>query len=345
MITWTGVKLAKDATFRTYIDRVTVADAGAKLTFFGAAGPAGTGGVTFTAADAHANFYIVDPANEGVLFSADVSSVSAASLQKITFTFKAEATPIKDGTVQFSIPSGWTAPVKKDADGTDVLGQTALTAGGDHVKDLTVSGRSITVKVKSLAIGDQITVVYGNSDKKAKVQTRAGDVKINGYYWASSGSPRRGAGTAEIEVTNADDGTGKATIRPTTAKAGSIDTTFTIAYTAAGTMDGGQVSLQLPSTDWGAMQTDPAKLNYLRVTSSRGATVSEVDNGGSIAVVTLDKGPPNGTITFTYGGGTGARRGAKVQDTTEVAAFMIKSSGDEFGTLKEVTGDRGESRL
>ena len=351
VITWSGVKLAKDATFRTYIDRVTVAESGAALTFFGAAAPdAATDAVTFTAADAHANFYIVDPENDGVRFAANASSLPAASLQEITFTFKAETTPIKDGTVQFSIPSGWTTPVKKDADGTDVLGQTALTAGGDHDKDLTVSSRSITVKVKSLAINSSVTVVYGSSDKKAKVQNRATaldkPLKINGYYWASSGSPRRGAGTVDIEITNAEDGTGTATIRPTTAKAGSIDTTFTIEYKPVGTMDGGTVSLQLPTdSDWGMMQTDPTKLNYVRVTSSGGASVAEVDNGGSIVIVTLDKCPPTGTIRFIYGGGTGARRGATVQDDTGVAIFKIESSGDEFGTLVAVTGTEAKATV
>ena len=74
-------------------------------------------------------------------------------------------------------------------------------------------------------------VTYGATDKKAKIQDKAATVKINGYYWASSGSPRRGAGTVEIEVGNANDGTGIATISPTTVRAGSIEETFTIVYT------------------------------------------------------------------------------------------------------------------
>ena len=91
-------------------------------------------------------------------------------------------------------------------------------------------------------------VTYGASDMKAKIQTRAAEaVKINGYYWASSSSPRRGAGTVTIEVGNANDGTGIAKITPTAVRAGSIDETFTITYTAAGTMDGGAVSLAPPA--------------------------------------------------------------------------------------------------
>ena len=153
-----------------------------------------------------------------------------------------------------------------------------------------------------------IVVTYGASDMKAKIQTRATVPvkKINGYYWASSSSPRRGAGTVEIEVGNANDGTVRATITPTSVRAGSIDETFTIKYTAAGTMDGGAVSLEHPA-GWGEFETDPSKLNYVSVRASRGATIEEIDNGGTIIIVTLDKCPPNGTITFVYGTGTGAR--------------------------------------
>ena len=192
---------------------------------------------------------------------------------------------------------------------------------------------------------ERVTVTYGGSAKKAKVQTRAAEsVKINGYYWASSSSPRRGAGTIDIEVGNANDGTGKGTITPTTVAAGSIDETFTIRYVAAGTMDGGQVSLEHPA-GWGAFSSDPATLNYVRITASGGASIAETDNGGSIIIVTLDKCPPNGTITFVYGTGTGAKRGAMAQDATGVAAFTLKSQGDDFGTLAAVTGDRAKATV
>ena len=165
----------------------------------------------------------------------------------VVFTFTAVDTPIRNGKVQFTIPSGWSNPAKPaDAD-ADVIGK--VTVGGTAVpalrykEDLAVSGRSITVKVPNLDKGGTVMVTYGATAKKAKIQTRATvpdkPLKINGYYWASSSSPRRGAGTVEIEVGNANDSTGKGTITPTTVRAGSIDETFTIRYVAAGTMDGG----------------------------------------------------------------------------------------------------------
>ena len=259
-------------------------------------------------------------------------------MDRVAFKFTAVDSPIRNGKVQFTIPRGWTEPDKPaDAD-ADVIGRLKIT-GARYVEDLQPpSGRSITVNVPNLDINGEIVVTYGATGMMAKIQDKAETVKINGYYWASSSSPRRGAGTVTIEVDNANDGTGKGTIDPVTVRAGSIDETFTIKYVAAGTMDGGSISLE-PPAGWGEFETDPSTLNYVRVSASRGASIEETDNGGSIIIVTLDKCPPNGTITFVYGTGTGAKRGARAQDATGVASFMIKSQGDDFGSLVGVMGD------
>ena len=354
-ITWNSVTLAKDKTFRTYITGVRVQDDGGTLPFTAQV----TQGTAALAALSDANvadarFYVIVTENEDVTFeaAADKHFLRAASLQTVVFTFTADDTPIRNGRVQFSIPSGWSAPMKPAKDDADVIGMVKV--GGTAVpalrykEDLAVSSRSITVTVPNMARGETVTVTYGASAKQAMIQTRATvpdkPLKINGYYWASSSSPRRGAGTVEIEVGNANDGTGKGTITPTTVRAGSIDETFTIKYVAAGTMDGGQISLERP-TDWGDFDTDPSKLNYVRVSASRGASIEETDNGGSIIIVTLDKCPPNGTITFVYGTGTGAQRGARAQDATGVVPFTIKSQGDDFGTLLEVMGDQAKAAV
>ena len=345
VITWSNIKLDKDETFKTYIDKVTVAEAGAGLTFYGAAGmDTAPNPTVFTTTGQHAKFYIVNPENEGIIFSSNASTPAAASLQTITFTFTADTTPIKDGKVQFTIPSGWSTPNKPTDAAADVLGRITVEGSGTEYADLSRSGRSVTVNIDEMAVDDSVTVTYGGADMKALVQNTAGTVKINGYYWASSGSPRRGAGTVEIEVTNVGDGTGEATISPTSAKAGSIDQAFTIVYDAAGTMDGGAVSLKPPS-NWGEFETDPAKLNYVSVRASGGATIEETDNGRTIIIVILGKCPPSGKVTFTYGGGTGARRGARVQDGTDVATFTIESRGDEFGRLELVTGTRAKAAV
>ena len=134
VITWSNIKLDKDETFKTYIDKVTVAEAGAGLAFYGAGGTVAEGADTLAATDAfltagqHAKFYIVNPENEGVRFAAttSTSTLAAASLQTITFTFTADTTPIKGGKVQFSIPSGWSTPNKPTDAEADVLGRVTV---------------------------------------------------------------------------------------------------------------------------------------------------------------------------------------------------------------------------
>ena len=95
--------------------------------------------------------------------------------------------------------------------------------------------------------------------------------KIDGYFWTSRFSWRGyNAGTVEIEVTNAADGYGNATISPSEVSAGSIDEEITIDFTAVGTMDGGAVRLVIPD-DWGNLQDDDAtEANYVEVDVVRG---------------------------------------------------------------------------
>ena len=98
------MSLAKGRTFRTVIANVSVSAVG--ILDFEA-----TLSTTQGSGDLEDfEFYVVNPEEESVTFTADTSSVSAASLQTIVFTFRAVDTPIGRGEVQFSIPSGWTRP-------------------------------------------------------------------------------------------------------------------------------------------------------------------------------------------------------------------------------------------
>ena len=101
-------------TFRTYIDNVKVQDEGGKLPFTAKIVEAPT-----TITDDHAlmaddiedaAFYVIVIENEAVEFSADKDYVRAADLETIEFKFTAVNTPIRKGSVQFSIPSRMDCP-------------------------------------------------------------------------------------------------------------------------------------------------------------------------------------------------------------------------------------------
>ena len=76
--------------------------------------------------------------------------------------------------------------------------------------------------------------------------TWQGDVKVIGNYRTSSGT--RPAGTATVTITNVEDGAaGAVTISPQQVEAGSNHGVVSVKFTALGTMDDGQVSLELPT--------------------------------------------------------------------------------------------------
>ena len=73
------------------------------------------------------------------------------------------------------------------------------------------------------------------------------------------------------------------------------------------------------------------ELNYISVRASAGATIEEIDNGGTIIIVTLDKCPPNGKVTFVYGTGTGARRVLKRKMLPVSLPSRLNRKAIEFG--------------
>ena len=139
-----------------------------------------------------------------------------------------------------------------------------VTGGGttddNRVGNVSISGQTVTVKVPELAKLDAITITinsFTDADtgiaKMVTVQPNATEedkpLTITGYFWTSSPIRGRGhnAGAVEVEITNAADGYGTATISPSSVKAGSDDNEITVDFTAVGTMDGGAVRLEIPS--------------------------------------------------------------------------------------------------
>ena len=274
---------------------------------------------------------------EAVKLSVDGDdSFPAASKQTIKFKFTAVDTPIRDGSVWFSIPAALgSGPAKPDA-AAKTAGKVSATSDGDldGTKDtewLTVGGRTVTVKVKKLDIGQTVTVTYGtDGTAKSLLHNVAAAVKVIGNYRTAAGT--RPAGTATVTLTNVMDGAAKAvTIRPREVEAGSSHSKIDVTFTALGTMDGGKVSLELPTTGrWGLMQVDPSQPNYVQITGNPNVVLEEpsVGSPSNKAVANITKLAASQFFTFSYGGGTGgANNGAQVQDNIGVATFIIRSDG------------------
>ena len=286
----------------------------------------------------------------------------AAGEGALAFAFKAKDTAIRDGQVRFTVPSNWTAPKKPDAtlDEVSGLGELAVSGGGIDKDNITskvsVNGRTVTVRIPMLDVEGTVSITlqdYMNADtdivENVAVQANATEedkpVKIVGRFWTKSPITGSGhnAGTVTVEIGNALDGFGTATIRPSSVKAGSEDQEITVDYTVPATMEGGAVRLSLPNSQWGSLQDDDAtEANYVEVdVVGRGSATTNV--GPNAAIATLSGVVKGSKVRFTYGGGTVAsRNGAQVQSTIAgpkaPAAFVIESDGDGNGSFTNVRG-------
>ena len=353
-ITWQNVELKKNAKLTTTIRKVDVTeDAGNYEWVTMVAGRPVLDDGTTADVDEVARLSVVKTASESVKFEAlGPGSYPAASKQTISFRFTAEATPIRDGSVWFTIPAALgSAPAANDADAETAGMVSASYEGGTlegtkQTEWITVSGRTITVKIRTLDIGGSVTINYGiDGVAQSLLHNVAGDVKVIGNYRTSSGA--RPAGTAIVEITNVMDGAaGPVTIGPQQVEAGSNHGVVSVKFTALGTMDDGRVSLELPTSGWGTFQRDPAQRNYVQVSGNSNVSLEEpaVGESSNKAVAKITKLAAGQSFTFVYGGGSaGSANGAEVQDNIGVATFVIESDGTAMVVFARVFSEKEQT--
>ena len=198
-------------------------------------------------------------------------------------------------------------------------------------------GRTVTIPVEMLPQDGTITVTYTD----ATVQPNADTVDIIGEFRTRSGASQRRAGRIEAEIRNVADGSGIATITTGrspryTVKAGSVDNDITVKFTAAGTMNGGRVTLERPE-GWGNMQdSDADEPNYVTVTpGGRNAALRRVDVGRDLISAQIDSLGPKGTITFMI-------NDAEASPDLGISEFIIESAGSRSGDLISLVGESKE---
>ena len=308
-------------------------------------------------------------------------SYPASSKQSIRFKFTTTNTAIQpEGRLWFTVPVGWSSPSLTDKASKATVSIVTLNDDGDEIfvkqlpilktgdadagsnMSLSVSGRSVILSIGEkggLGLDQSVTIRYGTPDLTAKgfpVQISSSakgttdsdedGLSIRGYFRVSDEFRQRDAGTIWIDVTNVLDGSGTVALStsPATVRAGSTNNKITVVYTGIGTMDGGAVRFTRPE-GWGDMQDDPLELNHIDVdVSGSGAvlTDSEILDDGLSVVANLTTFGKGHKVTFTYGGGTGARdsRGATAQEA-EIgeSTFMVESMGSSDGDYVDIRID------
>jgi len=349
-ITWDDITLKKNQTLRTNIRNVRILEAVANYDWTVTVDGSPLIDDPTTAIDERAVLSVVKTSGNpvqldfgnttgGYLDNDDKFNLRAGSKATIEFRFVANATPIRNGRVSLTIPSalGSQPTTTKDKPGR----VTAMSDGQLEANQPTVSGRTINVAIKRLDVNQSVTIKYGTDEddkesEKAVLHYTANDaIRIFGTFRVSPGT----GGTTQpvtIKLNNITDGTGSATLSPISVEAGSNNRAIEVVFTAAGTMNGGKVSLEIPS-GWGLMQEDPTKRNYI---TTRGSAVSSLEVRGVSAIATVRTLSRGGSFRFIYGGGTtSSNNGVEVQDDPGIAAFTIKSDGDGDEVFASVESD------
>ena len=348
-IQWRNVTLKKDEKLKAKVRRVDITDEPNDYTWLVqvAANASNTPAFTDAGIEKSPKLSVVKTADNPVRFQVEGDTAfPAGSEQTIKFRFIADATPIRDGKVSMTIPgvlgSAPQAPKSKK------VGQIKVTGPGVAAADISVSGPTITIIVDMLPLGKDITVEYGTTSddgKKAVLGYMSDDYNVTGTFRAAEGVSTRSLKPIKITLGNIEDGLARTSKtrspvtlstseRDATIKAGSrIGNTIEVEFTAAGTMDGGHVSLELPTSgEWGLMQTDPQQPNYVTTNPVPGGDLIEslsIEASGRRAVAKIKKLARDQSFKFVYGGGTVPdNNGVTVQNSVGIASFMVKSDGD-----------------
>ena len=240
--------------------------------------------------------------------------------------------------VSFRIPSGWTAPTKTadkagtitlqtDADGS--ANATEAAAAYDIKHASVSSSGEITVALETLAEGASVIITYS----KGIVQhNRQEEVEIKGYFKSGASLPERASNIQTVEITNVAASSGEATISPTSVEAGSTDNDMVVRFTAQGSMDGGQVRLELPmASAWGDLQeTNASGANYVTVRVS-GGTLRDSAVGDDRIIAQLDEFGKGDVLTFSFSD-------LEAQSDLGIAKFTVWSAGTRGESVARVKG-------
>jgi fibronectin-binding autotransporter adhesin len=225
--------------------------------------------------------------------SASPTEVSANSHRTVVFAYKPAEGGMDDGAVSVDVPAGWSAPSINPAS----AGYVTASAG-------TVSTLGPTITVSGLTLfGGGVKITYGNRSgggPGALVSSSTGAATWTAKQKSGAGGALTALTSSPQVTVFAPDGSGTLTTPTTTVTHGSSGNTISFTYAAApGGTSNGSVAVRVPG-GWSAPSTSNASLGY--TTASTG-TVSVSAQTIVVSGLTLAGG---GTVTITYGAGSGA---------------------------------------
>jgi predicted outer membrane repeat protein len=243
------------------------------------------------------------------------TGVTATSPQRtITFTYRAAAGGLHDGTVGVTVPSGWSGPSTTGS----AAGYTTASTGA-----VGVTGQTIAVSGVTLAGGATLSIVYGDRGGGGPGASAPGVTGTQAWS-ATERSSAGGTTTAlaaspGIRVYSAD-GSGTLKTTTTTVSASSPHQTLTFTYIAAlGGMNNGAVRLVVPA-GWSAPSLTPGAAGY---TTASPGTVGFSGKTITVSGVTLGAGQK---LTIVYGSTAGGGPGASASASPGAAAWQASEA-------------------
>ena len=273
---------------------------------------------------------VVDVGNDG-LGTMTVSPTivsSGTSGNQLTFTYRAAAT-LSSGELTIAVPSGWSTPSTSPS----AAGATTSNCG-----TVGVSGSTIQVTGVSLAASGSCTVVYGNKASGPGATAPVSGGPASPYTFttqeksSSSGTLTTiGTGSPSVVVVAAD-ATGTVTVSPTNALNGTGQE-YTFTYTAAaGGLDNGELTIQVPA-GWTAPQlSSPSGAGY--VIDDCGQTTTIASNTIQSSGVSLSGGD---TCEIIYGLTGDGGAGGVAPATSGPYTFASQEKSSSGGTLGAIS--------
>jgi len=267
----------------------------------------------------------VESADGSGTMTASPSAVSASQTGMTeTFTYTADTGGMSGGTVNVTVPAGWSAPstVSNNA------GYSTATTG-----TLTVAVRTITVSNVTLAGGATLSIYYGDGSgggPGATVTATTGAATWTAQERSTAAGVLTNLASSPSITVYAANGTGTLTTPTSNVGNGSTGNTLTFTYTAAaGGVSGGEVTVVVPA-GWSAPSTTGTDPGY--ATASTGS-VSAVGQTIDVTGVTLAGGA---TMTIVYGSTAGGGPGATAGTTAGPATWTTQQRSTAAGVLTNI---------
>ncbi len=246
---------------------------------------------------------------------------------ELTFTYTSPDGGLDDGSLQVSVPSGWSTPQTGSA---VTAGYVTANCGNANIVD----GSTIDVSGVTLDGGATCTITYGSGAGATAPSETGSNTFTTDEASTAGGSPTPLAQQPVVNVS--EDGTGSLEVSPGTASASASGNTLAFTYQSTAPLNAGELTIAVPA-GWSLPSTSPSAPGYTTTTCD-GATLTMVANVIELTQFTLGA---SSSCAVTYGETSAGGPGATASSTAGAASFVTQEMSSAGGTLTDLASSPG----